>query len=275
MPSLTEADACRKYVLPKLYASRWSDDHINEQRTFTDGRIVVAGNRTIRRKQKRADYLLRYRPDFPIAIVEAKAEYKKPADGLSQAVEYAQTLGLKFAYSTNGLGIVEHDFTTGVESPLEAFPSPDELWRRLKSGENIPSQIVERFLAPYYHLSDKSPRYYQEIAINRAIRAILEGQKRALLTLATGTGKTVIAFQICYKLWNTKWNRDGNPARRPRMLYLYGRPECPCGRSEGQNLHAFRRRQTQNRTRGRLEPRDVLRHVPGHRQRRTPPRSLS
>ena len=81
MPALTEADTCRKYVLPKLYASGWTDDHINEQRTFTDGRIVVAGNRAIRRKQKRVDYLLRYRPDFAIAIVEAKADYKKPAEG--------------------------------------------------------------------------------------------------------------------------------------------------------------------------------------------------
>jgi type I restriction enzyme R subunit len=223
MPLLTEADTCRKYVLPKLYASGWTDDHINEQRTFTDGRIVVAGNRTIRRKQKRADYLLRFRPDFAIAIVEAKADYRKPADGLGQAKEYAQILGLKFAYSTNGHGIVEHDFTTGLENTLEAFPSPDELWQRLKHGENIPSQIVERLLTPYYHLSGKSPRYYQEIAINSAIRAILQGQKRVLLTLATGTGKTVVAFQICYKLWSTKWNRTGDPGRRPRMLYLADR----------------------------------------------------
>jgi len=223
MPLLTEADTCRKYVLPKLYASGWSDDYINEQRTFTDGRIVVAGNRTIRRRQKRADYLLRYRPDFAIAIVEAKADYKKPADGLGQAKEYAQILGLKFAYSTNGHGIVEHDFTTGLETALEKFPSPDELWQRLKLGENIPSQIVERFLTPYYHLSGKSPRYYQEIAINNAIRAILQGKKRVLLTLATGTGKTVVAFQICYKLWNTKWNRTGDPTRRPRILYLADR----------------------------------------------------
>jgi type I restriction enzyme R subunit len=223
MPNLTEADTCRKYVLPKLYASGWSDDHINEQRTFTDGRIVVAGNRTIRRKQKRADYLLRYRPDFAIAIVEAKADYKKAADGLGQAKDYAQVLGLKFAYSTNGHGIVEHDFTTGLESTPENFPSPDELWQRLKHGENIPSQIVERLLTPYYHLSGKSPRYYQEIAINNAIRAILQGHKRVLLTLATGTGKTVVAFQICYKLWNTKWNRTGDPSRRPRILYLADR----------------------------------------------------
>jgi type I restriction enzyme, R subunit len=219
----TEADTCRKYVLPKLYASGWTDESITEQRTFTDGRIVVAGNRTIRRTQKRADYLLRYRPDFAIAIVEAKADYKKPADGLAQAMEYAQILGLKFAYSTNGHGIVEHDYTTGLESALQNFPTPDELWQRLKHGENIPSQIVERLLAPYYHLSGKSPRYYQEIAINTTVRAILQGKKRVLLTLATGTGKTVVAFQICYKLWNTKWNRDGDLARRPRMLYLADR----------------------------------------------------
>jgi type I restriction enzyme R subunit len=220
---ITEADTCRKYVLPKLYAAGWDDDRINEQRTFTDGRIVVAGSRTIRRKQKRADYLLRYRSDFAIAIVEAKADYKKPADGLGQAKEYAQILGIKFAYSTNGHGVVEHDFNTGLEKTLETFPSPDELWQRLKQGENIPSQIVERLLSPYYHLSGKSPRYYQEIAINSAISAILQGHKRVLLTLATGTGKTVVAFQICYKLWNTKWNRTGDPSRRPRILYLADR----------------------------------------------------
>lgn len=223
MPSLTEVDTCRKFVLPKLYSSGWTDDQINEQRTFTDGRIVVAGNRTIRRKQKRADYLLRYRPDFAIAIVEAKADYKKPADGLGQAKDYAQTLGIKFAYSTNGHGIVEHDLNTGLEKAVGAFPTPEELWQRLKHGDNIPSQIVERFLTPYYHLSGKSPRYYQEIAINRAIRAILQGEKRVLLTLATGTGKTVVAFQICYKLWTTKWNRTGDPTRRPRILYLADR----------------------------------------------------
>ena len=221
--SNTEADTCRKYVLPKLYASGWTDDHIHEQRTFTDGRIVVAGNRTIRRKQKRADYLLRYRPDFAIAIVEAKADYKKPGDGLGQAKQYAQVLGIKFAYSTNGHGIVEHDFTTGLEKTLETFPSPDELWQRLKHGENIPSQIAERLLTPDYHLPGKTPRYYQEIAINSAVRAILQGQKRVLLTLATGTGKTVVAFQICYKLWNTKWNRTADPTRRPRILYLADR----------------------------------------------------
>jgi len=222
MPTLTEADTCRKFVLPKLYAAGWDDDRISEQKTFTDGRIVVVGNRTNRRPQKRADYLLRYRPDFSIAVVEAKAAYKNPGDGLQQAKEYAQILGLNFAYSTNGLGIVEHDFTTGRDNDIQDFPSPEGLWERLKHAENIPSQIVERLLTPYYHLSGKSPRYYQEIAINRVVKAILEGKPRVLLTLATGTGKTVVAFQICWKLWSTRWNRTGE-YRRPRILYLADR----------------------------------------------------
>ena len=109
----TEADACRKYVIPKLYAAGWNDDQINEQRTFTDGRIMVAGTKVYRLPQKRADYLLRYRPDLIIAVVEAKAEYKNPRDGLQQAKEYAQMLDLKHAYSTNGKSIVEHDFLFG------------------------------------------------------------------------------------------------------------------------------------------------------------------
>jgi type I restriction enzyme, R subunit len=117
----TEADTCRKLVLPKLYAAGWNDDQITEQKTFTDGRIVVGGGRPRRKKQKRADYLLRYRPDFTLAVVEAKPEYKLPADGLQQAKEYAQILGLKFAYATNGHGIVEHDFLTGKDSDLKIF----------------------------------------------------------------------------------------------------------------------------------------------------------
>src|SRR4030043_2331036 len=133
----TEADTCRKYVTPKLYAAGWNDDQINEQRTFTDGRIMVAGTRVYRRPQKRADYLLRYRSDFMIAVVEAKAEYKNPRDGLQQAKEYAQILDLKFAYSTNGHGIVEHNFLSGLETDLDTFPTPDELWRRLDSHLGI------------------------------------------------------------------------------------------------------------------------------------------
>lgn len=218
----SEADTCRKYVLPKLYAAGWTDDQISEQKTFTDGRIVVAGSKITRRPQKRADYLLRHSRDFALAVVEAKAIYKKPADGFQQAKEYADILGLKFAYATNGKGIIEHDFTTGRDNELDTFPSPGELWKRLSSKESITEEIAARLLTPYYHLSGKSPRYYQEIAINRAVQAILQGKKRALLTLATGTGKTIVAFQICWKLWNSGWNRTGE-YRRPRILYLADR----------------------------------------------------
>jgi type I restriction enzyme R subunit len=222
MPLLTEADTCRKFVLPKLYGAGWTDDQISEQKSFTDGRIVVAGAKVKRRAQKRADYLLRYRRDFPIAVVEAKAIYANAGNGLQQAKEYAQILGLKFAYATNGRGIVEHDFLTGRETDLETFPSPDDLWNRLRLSEGIDEKTAERVLAPYYHLSGKSPRYYQEIAINRAVQSVLQGKRRVLLTLATGTGKTVIAFQICYKLWTSRWNRTGE-YRRPRILYLADR----------------------------------------------------
>lgn len=219
---INEADTCRKYVEPKLYAAGWTDEQISEQKSFTDGRIVIAGPRPIRRPQKRADYLLRYRRDFPIAVVEAKAAYRAPADGLQQAKEYAEILGLKFAYATNGRGIVEHNFITGVDSELTGFPSPEDLWARLRGAEGITDEVAGRLLSPCYHLSGKSPRYYQEIAINRTVQAVLQGKKRVLLTLATGTGKTVIAFQICWKLWNSRWNRGGD-YRRPRILYLADR----------------------------------------------------
>lgn len=222
MPSLTEADTCRKYVLPKLYAAGWADDQISEQKTFTDGRIVVAGDKVKRRPQKRADYLLRYRKDFAVAVVEAKSIYEHPGDGLQQAKQYAQILGLKFAYATNGRGIVEHDFLTGRDNDLDGFPSPEELWSRLRKAEAIDDKTAERLLTPYYHLSGKSPRYYQEIAINSAVQSILQGKRRVLLTLATGTGKTVVAFQICYKLWSSRWNRHSE-YRRPRILYLADR----------------------------------------------------
>jgi type I restriction enzyme, R subunit len=219
----TEADTCRKYVLPKLYAANWSDDQISEQKTFTDGRIVVAGAKVRRRPQKRADYLLRYTRDFMLAVVEAKASYKKPGDGLQQAKQYAQTLGLKFAYATNGHGIVEHDFLTGKDTDLDAFPTPPALWKRLQEGEGIETQeTAYRLLTPYHHLSDKIPRYYQEIAINRTVQAVLQGKRRILLTMATGTGKTLVAFQICWKLWSSRWNRTGE-YRRPKILYLADR----------------------------------------------------
>ena len=140
---ITEADTCRKYVLPKLYSAGWDDDQINEQKSFTDGRIVVVGTKGKRRPSKRADYLLRYRRDLTVAVVEAKAAYKLPGDGLQQAKEYAAMLGLKFAYSTNGHGIVEFDYTSGKEREIDSFPPPDELWKRLRSSEKLSDDLFE------------------------------------------------------------------------------------------------------------------------------------
>jgi len=157
-----------------------------------------------------------------IAVVEAKPEYRSPGDGLQQAKDYAEILGLSFAYATNGHGIVEFDYTTGQESELDLFPSPRELWARLRRSQGLSDADADRLLAPDYHDAGKSPRYYQEIAINRVIEAIARGDRRVLLTMATGTGKTQVAFQICWKLWSTRWNRTGEH-RRPRILYLADR----------------------------------------------------
>ncbi len=222
---MNEADTCRIYATPKLETAGWdSEPHsFTEQYTFTDGRIVLAGNKVSRRPQKRADYLLRYTRDFPIAVVEAKPLYEAVGKGLQQAKEYAEILGLEFAYATNGQHIVEFDYSSGLETELRAFPTPEQLWRRLRAAQGLASdKDAERLITPYNHRTGKSPRYYQQIAINRTIEAILKGQHRVLLTMATGTGKTVVAFQICWKLWDSYWNRDGTH-RRPKILYLADR----------------------------------------------------
>jgi type I restriction enzyme R subunit len=218
---ITEADTCRKYVVPKLQQAGWenSPHAISEQKTFTDGRISAKG----RGPAKRADYLLRYTRDVLLAVVEAKAAYKRPDEGLQQAKDYAEVLGLKFAYSTNGRSIIEFDYLTGQERYLDQFPTPEELWQRLRAGQRLADdQRAKQFLTPAHHQSGRSPRYYQEIAINRTIEAILSDQKRVLLTMATGTGKTVVAFQICWKLWSAGWNRAGE-YRKPKILYLADR----------------------------------------------------
>lgn len=219
---ITEADTCRKYVLPKLYAAGWKDEQISEQKTFTDGKIHVSGKNVKRGKPKRADYLLRISQNFPIAVIEAKAAYKSAGDGLQQAKDYARILGLRFAYTTNGHEIIEYDDTTHLEQEITEFPSLEELWLRLKKYENIPDDIEEKILEPFFHLPGKVSRYYQEIAINRTIKEIYKGRQRMLLTLATGTGKTFIAFQITWKLWNQRWNMAGE-YHRPKILYLADR----------------------------------------------------
>ena len=218
----SEADTCRKSVLPKLRTSGWTDELILEQHVFTAGEIVVVGRKAKRKKAKRFDYLLRYSQNFPIAVVEAKNKHKKAADGLQQAKKYAEMLNLKFAYATNGTEIIEFDFITGIEKKVSGFPTPDELWDRLNDVEPIKKDNRDVILKPLYPIRDKPIRYYQQLAINLAVRAILEGKERILLTLATGTGKTTVAFQIIYKLWDNRWNITGSH-RRPKILFLADR----------------------------------------------------
>ncbi|MBC7946049.1 MAG: DEAD/DEAH box helicase family protein, partial [Burkholderiales bacterium] len=212
----TEADTCRQLIVPRLLALGWDDEphSIAEQRTITDGRIVPAGKGFVRKPTKRVDYLLRYTRDFPLAAVEAKAAYKNAADGLQQAKAYAEMLGLKFAYASNGRDIIEFDYFTGLETSLGNYPGPEELWQRYRSGIGLPDQqTADRLLEPFNHIVGKGERYYQQIAINRVVEALLKGQRRLLVTMTTGTGKTAVAFQICWKLWSSRWNRIGEYRR--------------------------------------------------------------
>ena len=213
----TEADTCRTYIVPNLHDAGWEDEYITEQMVLTRGRIVPIGDRHIRKEGLRPDYVLFIRQNIPIAVVEAKAEYKSPAAGLQQAIQYAEMMGLKFAYASNGKGIVEHDFITGMERNLDAFPSPDELWERLKGTFNFQSEKEEKdALSDYWQeVGGKAARYYQQVAINRTVNAVLAGQPRILITMATGTGKTFVAFQIAWRLWKAK--------RKKKILFLADR----------------------------------------------------
>lgn len=184
---------------------------------LTPGRIVPIGDKHTRKSGLRADYVLFIRQNIPLAVLEAKAEYKSPAAGLQQARQYAELLGVKFAYASNGHGIVEHDFLTGQARVLENFPTPDELWGRLKGILNFahPQAETDALTAYWQEAGGKAPRYYQQVAINRAVNAVLAGQPRILITMATGTGKTFVAFQIAWRLWKAK--------RKKRILFLADR----------------------------------------------------
>jgi type I restriction enzyme R subunit len=222
-----EKDTCRTYVLPRLMAAGWSRDQIQEQSPITDGRVIKVGKKHRRGEALRADYVLEYRPGLPIAVVEAKREYAIPGKGLQQAKKYAQLLDVSLAYSTNGKGIVEDDRDTGLEmDKLTAFPSPGEMWSRYRAWKGIVEEIVaDALVLPFSRAlrnpdgSVKEPRYYQRVAIHRSVEAILRGDKRLLLTLATGTGKTFVSMQIVWKLWKSGWRPD----RNPRILYLADR----------------------------------------------------
>ncbi|WP_107668706.1 EcoAI/FtnUII family type I restriction enzme subunit R [Cyanothece sp. BG0011] len=221
--SLSERDICTKYITPALVQdNKWdSNTQIREEVTFTDGRILVRGKLTSRGKGKRADYILYYKPNLPIAVIEAKDNNHSMGAGMQQAMDYAQILDIPFAYSSNGDGFIEHDFTRNDhlierEIGLDEFPSPDELWQRYRHWKGIKDEENEIITHPYY--SDgrgKKPRYYQLNAINRTIEAIAKGNQRILLVMATGTGKTFTAFQIIWRLWKSRTKK--------RILFLADR----------------------------------------------------
>lgn len=219
---LSETDIRTKYITPALVQSGW-DLHrqIREEVNFTDGRIRVRGSVAQRGSKKRADYILYHKPNIPLAIIEAKDNNHDPGAGMQQALGYANQLDVPFVYSSNGDGFIEHDRTRSEgeverELTLDQFPSPQELWERYKQYKGI-DQEKENLVAQPYYIDERgfAPRYYQRIAINRTIEAIAEGQKRILLVMATGTGKTATAFQIIWRLWKAGQNK--------RILYLADR----------------------------------------------------
>ncbi len=220
---LSERDICTKYIQPALEKAGWNTlTQIREEVTFTDGRIYVKGNLTSRGKRKRADYILYYKPNIPIAIIEAKDNKHSVKAGIQQALNYAEILDIPSVYSSNGDGFYEHDRTCSSgkiekELPLEAFPSPEILWQRYKKYKGITTKEQERISAQAYFFdgSGRTLRYYQQIAVNRTVEAIAKGQNRILLTMATGTGKTYTAFQIIHRLWKSRTKK--------RILFLADR----------------------------------------------------
>ena len=210
--SLSERDICTKFITPSLAASGWDiNSQIREEVTFTDGRIYVRGKLHTRGKQKRADYILYYKPNIPIAVIEAKDNKHTIGAGMQQALGYAQTLEIPFVFSSNGDGFLFHDRTATsgnieTELSLSEFPSPEQLWEKYKAHKGITEEASSIVSQEYFaDGSGRSPRYYQQIAINRTIEAIArnQGGNRHLLVMATGTGKTYTAFQIIYRLWKS------------------------------------------------------------------------
>lgn len=201
---LSEEDIKAQYITPAIEKAGWDiKKQVRFEYAFTAGRIILRGNVTSRGKKKRVDYLLFYKPNIPLAIIEAKDNNHMPGAGLQQAIGYADTLDIKYVYSSNGDEFVEQNLITGEvrNVPLDAFPSPDELYARYKRDIGISDVGEKAMLSPYYWMPGyKKPRYYQRIAINRTVDAVAGGRNRILLVCATGTGKTFMAFQIIYRL---------------------------------------------------------------------------
>lgn len=222
MKDLSERDICSKFITPAITQAGWDiHSQIREEVTLTAGRMIVRGRLTTRGKNKRADYILYYKPNIPIAIVEAKDANHSVGAGMQQALGYAEILDVPFVFSSNGKGFVFHDKTRTDQSreqeiPLSGFPSPDELWAKYRTFKGL-DDPAEKIVAQAYHDdgSGKAPRYYQTVAINRVVEAIAKGQQRILLVMATGTGKTYTAFQIIWRLWKSN--------SKKRILFLADR----------------------------------------------------
>lgn len=202
---LSEEDIKARYITPAITNAGWElKKQIRMEYPFTDGRIILRGNITTRGKRKRADYVLFYKNNFPLAIIEAKDNNHSVGAGLQQAISYAKALDIYYVYASNGDGFVEQNLITGEVSELrlEEFPSPEDLYRRYLKDKNVTDAEEKVLLEPYYYVPNyKTPRYYQRVAINRTVDAVAKGQDRVLLVCATGTGKTFMSFQIIYRLW--------------------------------------------------------------------------
>lgn len=222
--SLSEEDIKNRYITPSIESKGWTKDQtrmeytIKQKNDFTDGKIIIKGRKAKRGNRKSADYLLFYKNNYPLAIIEAKDATKDVAHGIQQAIDYASILDVPFAYSSNGRGFVEHDMKNGTERSLSMseFPSPEELWTRYKGNNEITDSVEEIIKQPYFYKEGiHQPRYYQRIAINRTVEAVAKGQQRILLVMATGTGKTCTAFQIIHRLYESK--------KVKKVLYLADR----------------------------------------------------
>lgn len=220
---LSERDICTQFILPALVKAGWDvAKQVREEVYFTNGRIFVKGNKTARGERKRADFVLYLKPNIPIAVIEAKDNNHAVGAGLQQALNYAKILDVPVAFSSNGDGFVQHDFSgyspqVEKELSLDNFPSPAELWEIYKKFKGITTPQQEELASHdyFYDGTGRTPRYYQQIAINRTVEAIAQGQNRILLVMATGTGKTYTAFQIIYRLWKS--------GAKKRILFLADR----------------------------------------------------